>query len=1028
MRLHSLTLAAIGPFAGEHRIDFAALGASGLFLLEGPTGAGKSTVIDAVVFALYGRPAALSASPDRLRSSHAAPGTAPVVDLVFETAAGVYRVRRSPEFTRPKQRGTGTTREQASVRLWRLADPDEEAGEPLSTRVGEADAELLRVVGLSREQFVQTVVLPQGEFAAFLRATPDERRPVLQRLFGTEVYQRMQDHLAEAARGARRSADLARAGVRSAIEAFVRTAHEDAASSAPDGAPQVDEQDAVEVPVDLLSDRLALLAEMGHDPEGAKVVALVEDITESLHDDVARRDRSEDVARAEEAAARRTRDEATGLAERLTTRATLHVERERLAARAPAVTRLEDRVVAARRAAAVVPVSRQAARAREEAADAATSLSRRIAALTSGRDHDLASVDAEALGSLRSDALREQGSLDRMIALEADVPRRRAALTTHEEALTDLRRRHSDLAADLAARPAAHAVLVAELTALRERALGAESAALRLERAEQVLAASRENARLSAEREPASAVVSERARRAQAAIEHEGALRRRRVDGLAGELAEALRAGEGCPVCGATEHPSPARSGLDAVTPEDIAAAERARAAAEDRLAQAHLDLAVLDERLRAAAEAACGRSSERALAIVVDRRADLARAEAAASAVRDREMALAEHEATTLTVRAEHDRLGHEMTGAVERLVGLQADLSEDVTALEAARGTWPSVEARARVLAERARAAEDLQGAHRRAAQATARLVDAEAQVAQALAEAGFPAEGDALAAALTPAALDEAEREVDAHRRALAQVEGALADPRIADLTGEESPDVDGAATVLSAASDRLLAATRAAERARTRLVAVERDARALREALGSHAAAAARAAPLVHISGLANAGEANDRRTTLATYVLLRRFEDVVAAANVRLGIMSDGRFALERTDDREGGTTARKAGLGLAVADALTGDRRNPRTLSGGETFYVSLCLALGLADVVTAEAGGIDLGTLFIDEGFGSLDPDTLDAVLGELARLRSGGRVVGIVSHVTELKQQIAERIEVRRLPDGSSALTVRA
>lgn len=194
------------------------------------------------------------------------------------------------------------------------------------------------------------------------------------------------------------------------------------------------------------------------------------------------------------------------------------------------------------------------------------------------------------------------------------------------------------------------------------------------------------------------------------------------------------------------------------------------------------------------------------------------------------------------------------------------------------------------------------------------------------------------------------------------------------------------------------------------------------------LAAHAARAERAAPVLRTAALANAGQGNESTTTLATYVLVRRFEDVVAAANDRLRTMSDGRYALERIDEKEGGQRSRRAGLGLQVLDQLTETPRDPRTLSGGETFYVSLCLALGLADVVRSEAGGIELGTLFVDEGFGSLDPDTLDAVMGELGRLREGGRAVGIVSHVAELKDRIAERIEVRRLPSGASTLTVRA
>jgi exonuclease SbcC len=162
----------------------------------------------------------------------------------------------------------------------------------------------------------------------------------------------------------------------------------------------------------------------------------------------------------------------------------------------------------------------------------------------------------------------------------------------------------------------------------------------------------------------------------------------------------------------------------------------------------------------------------------------------------------------------------------------------------------------------------------------------------------------------------------------------------------------------------------------------------------------------------------------RRVALTTYVLRHWFEQVVQAANVRLGSMSAGRYELVRVD--EAAARAERAGLTLEVVDRHTGEARSTRSLSGGETFYTSLALALGLADVVTAEAGGVDLDTLFIDEGFGSLDTDTLDQVMAVIDDLRDGGRVVGIVSHVADLKDRIPERVEVRRLSDGSSALRV--
>ncbi|MFS0706025.1 AAA family ATPase, partial [Cellulomonas sp. 179-A 9B4 NHS] len=230
MQLRSLTVQAIGPFAGRHTVDFAALGAAGLFLLEGPTGAGKSTLIDAVVFALYGKVAGADASDERLRSAYAAPEVESVVDLVLEVPSGVYRVRRTPAYQRPKRRGAGTTTAQASARLWRLpADVDctggpdalDTVGELVSTRLDEVGHELQRVVGLDRAQFVQTIVLPQGEFARFLRANPEDRRGLLQKIFGTAVYEQVQQQLAQLRREADRAVEAARAELQGAAAHLV---------------------------------------------------------------------------------------------------------------------------------------------------------------------------------------------------------------------------------------------------------------------------------------------------------------------------------------------------------------------------------------------------------------------------------------------------------------------------------------------------------------------------------------------------------------------------------------------------------------------------------------------------------------------------------------------------------------------------------------------------------------------------------------------------------------------------------------
>ena len=225
MHLHRLELCAIGPFADTFSVDFDALGASGLFLLEGPTGAGTSTLIDAVVFALYGQVAGADSSSERLHSDVAPSDRTPYVELEFSTARGLYRVRRTPKHQRPSRRGVGVVTENASARLWRLLGPvaagDELAvGEPVATRVEEVGREISDAVGLSREQFTQTVVLPQGEFAAFLRSDPEARRRLLQRLFGTEVYDRVVARLEDRRKRAKQQRAEATATVAGAVRAF----------------------------------------------------------------------------------------------------------------------------------------------------------------------------------------------------------------------------------------------------------------------------------------------------------------------------------------------------------------------------------------------------------------------------------------------------------------------------------------------------------------------------------------------------------------------------------------------------------------------------------------------------------------------------------------------------------------------------------------------------------------------------------------------------------------------------------------
>ncbi|UDM21134.1 AAA family ATPase [Clavibacter michiganensis] len=1003
MDLHRLTVQAIGPFAGEHVIDFAELGRSGLFLLEGPTGSGKSTLIDAVVFALYGSLASEGSSRDRLHSHHAAPGVEPYVELVFETAAGIHRVRRSPQHQRPKARGTGTTNQNAAATLVRLSSPDADAGEVIGTSTQEVGTEVARIVGLTRAQFVQTVVLPQGEFAEFLRSTGEQRRLVLQSLFGTAVYERTAAQLGEMRKAAKARTDAADAKVAEALTGLRE-------------ATRVDALEIADAP-----DTVRLLAELADAAETARA----------------------DEERTRQGAATALAD-AERVSRALDRRRALIAREEAVRTAAEEIAGLARRVGEARRAAAVA--GQLAARDRADAARTAAEVADDDARAACRTERPaLASATAPALAGRRDALVAELATLADAEARERGLPRRRADVRAAEDAVA-AREAEADAAeAPLAGRPAGRIPLVEARDAAAAAAGGVDQARAAVAEAEATRRRVAELEGLEARIRAARDALDARSAAATTAVRHEAELRQRKIRGLAGELAAELEDGVPCPVCGAVDHPHPAPSAPGHPDDDEIERAADARARAERAQGDAVAALSAETARHEVAAAALDGITAEAADAGVAARAARLAVAEAAGGALRAAEAAVVAHDAETERIRTHRDDARAALSGLRERVIRARELLTEDEAAVRAAladrdgdgtAGTAHTadddtapVPRVAALVADRAaeRALVDRLIAlgtarERTAAEAAART----AELAQALADRAFATEEEARAAALPPAELEAAAGRVAAHEREQAVVAEGLVDPEVASLTGAEDPDPDAARAALDAAQAAARASAERAARARDR---ADRSASALARhdaARRESARAGDQARAAIRMAEVANAiTPENTRGTTLGTYVLLRRFEDVVQAANARLRIMSSGRYELEVSEEREATSRSRKTGLALQIRDHVVDRVREPASFSGGETFYASLALALGLADVVQAEAGGLQLGTLFVDEGFGTLDPETLDAVMSELGRLSSGGRTVGIVSHVEELKQRVADRIEVRRRADGSSTLT---
>ena len=1090
MRIHSLTMTGIGPYAGREHIDFDAVGASGRFLLTGPTGSGKTTIIDAIVFALYGDVAdSADSSKERIRSTLVGPHTESVIELVFSTGAGVYRVRRTPTYERAKRRGQGTTTQNGTVKLWHLA---EVGGEPLDepvTRVGDADAEIARAVGLSREQFTQTVVLPQGKFARFLRADSSERQHLLKDVFGTGIYDAIQDALIQASRDGARRVEQAAADLSGQVTSLGRH-------------PLLTEAPA-QAPAQALEAAMA-----GATPDLVALRRIGAEVLDASSNRVALAEARAEAAGAALTRAQSAREEAQSLHDLLERRRTLIEEKERLAERAEQEADDARRLQDAERASRVRPylVAEQAARRRAQQAVAAlaaradqsglahlaeqagvtsagsveeatgsaahshgaavtpTALveplvreaQRQLAALedepseakagatevgTAPQDSDAAETPvaadesesdyAEALSPHDLDDLahhcrREHGQLETLVDLEAGLPGRKSALQQREAELQQAAAQLEQRAEKLAERPAQRTALVDTLEAARaahERLDGLQDRRTRAEERHRAALAVEQLSAQLAQRDNACAQAATLTREA---TEQVRATRLAWISGTAGALAGELTEGEPCPVCGSTTHPSPASAGTDGATRQQVEAAEEQQRQADEALSSALRQRDTCATRLEEAQRASDGMDAPAAKEALEAAATALATARAAADGVEELVERLEAFDAGTEQERAALDAARTAQESARSRLEAEREALTQDQRRCLEARGTWPSVTARAAALLVRAKEAEDASQDIDTARTALAQARSALADLASALKEEGFTGATQATAALMERGAIEALTASVRAAATARERVHLGLEDPQIAALSGQEEDRLEAATAELAQAdaAARQAASTQARaaeshEHLRRAVDGVEQAATAYEEAAGS-------SADLIRVANLAR-GE-NEAGTPLATWVLQARFEEVLVFANERLSQMSSGRYELIRVAE-ETSQRKRRKGLGLAVVDHLGDERtRDPRTLSGGETFYVSLSLALALADVVSAESGGVSLETLFIDEGFGTLDADTLQAVMAQIDHLRAGGRTVGIVSHVAELRDQIAERIAVRRVASGGSTLKVTA
>ncbi len=987
MRLHRLELTGFGPFPDTQVVDFDALGADGLFLVQGDTGAGKTTLLDAVAFALFGRVPGPRNEAKRLRCDRAARDV--VTEVRLEATIGGFRLElcRRPEYERPKSRGNGTTMQRGRVSLrWIGAGPGGRPAEGLS-RVDEVGDAIIDLLGMSADQFFQVVLLPQGDFARFLRADTAERANLLERLFDTGRFGRIEEWFAAARRAA---------------GAALRERDEE------------------------VRHRAARVAEWaGREPDDDRSRWLA-DVRDRLADAA-----DCTIADAAAACAERERriaelDKTRATAELVSRRRRLEQRRRELDRCRPDVERDRSLLVQATRSAPVVSAlaaSRAAMRAVAPAERGKAAAESALDALNCSvgrpdlRDLGLLADDPIAVHAAAAADRELAGRLTGIIAEAAEQDRELAALARARA------RHHRDevAAVDVEQRLAS---LPGKISDLDRRVADARSARDLLPfageqrtAAERLLEAAGSVARLRPELVAATGAANAATDLHQAAVDARQALVQERIAGIATELAAALTAGEPCPVCGSCQHPVPAHHGAPVVRAEQLEAAQRAEADAA-----AARDIAVrrrwnLETALAGAVQTAAGNTltqAEEQLVRCCDKHRRLT------AVARNYHALLGLREAAGKAL-FEHglrrEDLSATLAAGAKEITVLHHRTARRAGHLLRERAGHESVPARRAFLIRRAETCDAVVAASGRLTAASSAAMTAACALWEAMTAAGFARVEDAVAVAGID--VDELTRRVRAADDEHASVRDQLSDPVLGTVSGDTVVDLDGIAARAARAAQVAEQAVAARHASVARRDQAACAARRLSAAILARQPALDRDAEVSALTEVLLGRGQNALGLSLRTYVLAERLRQVATTAGQRLDKMSAGRYTFVHSTDRE--ARGRAGGLGLDILDGWSGLVRPAKTLSGGESFLASLALALGLADVVAAESGGRVLDTLFVDEGFGSLDPDTLDLVMGTLDELRAGGRVVGVVSHVAELRQRIPSQVRVTRTPQGS-------
>lgn len=913
MRPIRIEMSAFGPYAGKQTVEMDRLGTSGIYLITGDTGAGKTTIFDAIVFALYGTASSDRRSGDMLRSRYAEPDTPTEVKLVFAYRNKEYEIRRNPTYQRPKLRGEGMTQENASAEL-RLP------GGEILTRTGEVDEKIREILGMTRDQFMQIAMIAQGDFLKLLLAKTEERRKIFSSIFRTGRYARLEERLKQEARQVRKTYD------------------------------------------DLVRE-IGFEQERARLPEGTDRSGL----------------RDEEYLQAIE----KFRDEAgIRLEEGEKKQELLRGELDALAARILAAEEQEKRKKA-------LEETRQQWTKLQAAAE------QRKQELEAARSREPEAKEKEARLHVEQDRLQQYDRLEELKQQKTEAEKKQASDEAARKKLEEGRKSLTQQIQDCRQK-----IKEKEALAGKAAALSGEKERLRSQGAEY-----NELKTLLEAYEEASEKWSRAAVTYQAACGKEqefGESYRRQhrafLDDQAGILAAELAEDQPCPVCGSLHHPSPAMKTDDAPTRETVEQSQKRWEESKTAMDEAGRKAAALrgtrDSSLQHMEEKAKGLNMPMEPAALKETLMEeqkrfrskwkevtgaLAASEAAAEA-----KVVLEEKLETLQKKQEEDE------EAYRKLELESARLQEQIENLSANYSELKEI----------------LPYPDRESAGKAASLLDREIREIR---EAVQSAEENEQAAA---GRIQEAEGRMDELQKQIREGESAES-MTSAELQENQKQKKDEQFRLQAEAKeDNLIWETNSAAAGRIRKLNGERE------------QAARKYSMLQNLADTANGNLSGKQRIQLETYVQQQLFDRILVRANTRFRVMSGGQYDLVRRKEYQ---KNQQSGLDLDVVDHYNGTTRSVSTLSGGESFMASLSLALGLSDEIQESAGGVQMDALFVDEGFGSLDEETLDQAMKAIQTLaEDGGRIVGIISHVTELQNRIDRQLLVRKMKSGGSTATI--